>query len=178
MNSVPAACSRGTDGPSHRALYDGSDDMTGQTRWSPDGTRIAYGLELEGRAGIFVMNADGTGQTQVTNGVWDVGPVWSPDGTWLAYYSDVDADVWVVPSTGGEPRQLTSGPPFDRPEGWTPDGTGVVIQREVGNVNQTMVVPLAGGEPWPLVDRGDARVFAVLSPDGQQVAWQETITSF
>jgi TolB protein len=164
----------GDAGPARTVLYEEpTAELIGSTRLSPEGTRFAFGAEIEGRSGIFVMNADGTGRTRLTSGVWDVDPHWSPDGQWLAYYSDEDADVWVVPSAGGEPRQLTSGTPNDFPRGWTPDGTGVIIQRSTGSVNQTMIVPLAGGAPRPIIERGEASVTAALSPDGSQVAWLE-----
>lgn len=161
--------------PARTVLYEEpAAELIGDTRRSPDGARFAFGAEIEGLSGIFVMNVDGTGRTRLTSGVWDVDPYWSPDGQWLAYYSDEDSDVWVVPTAGGEPRQLTSGTPRDFPRGWTPDGTGVIIQRSAGSVNQTMIVPLAGGVPQPIVERGDAVVNAALSPDGSQVVWVES----
>ena len=35
--------------------------------WSPDGTKIAFMSERTGRRQVWVMNADGSGQTQLTN---------------------------------------------------------------------------------------------------------------
>jgi Tol biopolymer transport system component len=60
--------------------------------WSPDGTRIAFMSQTwEGAGGnyeIFVMNADGTGVTQLTDVPGDDGwPAWSPDGTRIAFSS-------------------------------------------------------------------------------------------
>ena len=49
----------------------------------------------------------------------------SPDGKWLAYDSDLNgnADIFIVPSSGGTPRQLTDDPSDDLLPDWSPDGT-------------------------------------------------------
>jgi Tol biopolymer transport system component len=50
--------------------------------WSPDGKRIAY----EAQGDIWLMNADGSGQRNLTrDGASEFGPAWSPDGTRIAY---------------------------------------------------------------------------------------------
>ena len=54
--------------------------------WSPDGTKIAYMTAVSGVYQIAVMNADGSGQTQLTNGTdssFFTG--WSPDGSRMTY---------------------------------------------------------------------------------------------
>jgi Tol biopolymer transport system component len=60
--------------------------------WSPDGKRIAFMSQTWDVAGgnyeIFVMNADGSGVTRLTNFEGDDGwPAWSPDGTRIAFSS-------------------------------------------------------------------------------------------
>jgi len=47
--------------------------------WSPDGSKIAFDSSRSGNYEIYVMNADGTGQTNVTdNPADDSAPDWSP----------------------------------------------------------------------------------------------------
>lgn len=55
--------------------------------WSPDGSRIAYKHFDDGWQ-VWVMNADGLGQTLLVNKVYGHGaPTWSPDGSKIAYSS-------------------------------------------------------------------------------------------
>ena len=60
--------------------------------WSPDGKKIAFEAG-NGYSDIFVMNADGTGQTNLTNNpaANDADdPYWSPDGKRIVFASGVD----------------------------------------------------------------------------------------
>jgi hypothetical protein len=48
--------------------------------------RIAFVSDRDGNTEIYVMNADGTGQTRLTKDPGsDWSPVWSPDGTKIAF---------------------------------------------------------------------------------------------
>ena len=50
--------------------------------------RIAFGSSRDGNAEIYVMKADGSGLTNLTNNpADDGGPVWSPDGHQIALVS-------------------------------------------------------------------------------------------
>ena len=65
--------------------------------WSRDGTKIAFTSERDGNAEIYIMNADGTQQTRLTN-TFDIDE-WatslSPDGTKIAFESDRDGN-WQI----------------------------------------------------------------------------------
>ncbi len=67
-------------------------------------SKIAFHSDRDGDDEIFVMNADGTGVTQLTdNDDWDWDPVWSPNGRQIAFASDRDGDAEVfVMSTDTE----------------------------------------------------------------------------
>ncbi len=114
--------------------------------------------------------------TQLTSNpeVFEANPTYSPDGFWILFESEAagNRDLWLMPATGGEPRQLTTDPGFDTAPSWSPDGTKVVFESDrSGSKNIWMLalddlsagaVPITAGE-W---DDGDP----VWSPDGTQIA--------
>ena len=91
---------------------------------------------------------------------------YSPDGAWIAFTGQYDGDeqVYVIPATGGVPKQLTFFPAqgplpprwgYDNQVyGWTPDGTSVVFRSlrdgwDLGD-NRLYSVPVTGGLPVAL----------------------------
>jgi TolB protein len=52
-------------------------------------------------------------------------PCWSRDGRFLAIENQRGSQIAVIPSTGGAPIQLTSGPGVHLPWDWSPDGDKV-----------------------------------------------------
>lgn len=59
-----------------RLTSDGSNE---HPRWSPDGRFITFSSTRDGTEGIYVMRADGSGQTRVSSGrARDTHPTWSP----------------------------------------------------------------------------------------------------
>src|SRR5512145_1850566 len=59
---------------------------------------------------IWIANENGSNPMRLTAHVArDAFPRLSPDGRWVAFTSDRfgNADVFLVPSNGGEPKQLT-----------------------------------------------------------------------
>ena len=113
------------DGTDQRFLADTTEGS--QLAWSPDGRRLAFADV----GGIYIINADGTGETRVaTGGDSDRSPAWSPDGTMLAYSSVGDAagGIYVMRLDGTGKTQLTTG--FgDGDPAWSPDGTRIAFAR-------------------------------------------------
>src|SRR5262245_44558557 len=65
-------------------------DEAGAT-WAPDGSKIAFASNRDGRTEIYVMNADGTDTVRLTNSTAVLGsPAWSPDGTRIAFDCTVE----------------------------------------------------------------------------------------
>ena len=104
--------------------------------WSADGKQIAYASTRSGSTEVWVMNADGSGQKQLTHGLGgrfpDANvPCWSLDGkliTFWAGYEHKYGDIWVMDPDGKNPRRIThSQPPVnsDDPR-WSPDCTKII----------------------------------------------------
>jgi dipeptidyl aminopeptidase/acylaminoacyl peptidase len=83
-------------------------------------------------------------------------PSVSPDGKWatLAVTTfEVKADkavsaLWLIPTAGGEARQLTAGVGSDSSPSWSPDGKWVAFTGKRGDaeVSQLYIIPVDGGE--------------------------------
>lgn len=117
--------SDGTD-PVCIASQDGDSSPT----WSPDGRKIAFkSATLHGgntAYDLFVMNADGSGRTRLTDTRGDErSPAWSPDGSLITYLSD--SGLKVTHPDGGHSRLLAAANPSletrEQASQWSPDGS-------------------------------------------------------
>lgn len=85
--------------------------------------QIAFFSDRDGNAEIYVMNADGTDQTRLTNNsAFDWDPDWSPDGTRIAFYSNRDGnpEICVMNADGTDQTRLTYNSADDGDPAWRP----------------------------------------------------------
>ena len=77
---------------------------------------------------IFVINADGTGLTYLTNGL---DPAWSPDGSHIVFtrWEWDPPGVFVINADGSGEEQIVAGPKAKGPR-WSPDGSRIVFTSE------------------------------------------------
>jgi Tol biopolymer transport system component len=137
--------------------------------WSPDGTKIAFEYESDGKEDIWVMNADGTGTANLTrhNSTFteSIQPSWSPDGTKLAFASGSvgDYQLHVIRADGGGEQQLTFGEQDSFSPIWSPDGTKIAFARG----RSVWVMRADGSPPIQLVSGAISLPFYVGELDWQ-----------
>ena len=103
---------------------------------SPDGSAVAFASDRSGAFEIYVVGlARGSNEIPITSdGRNNVQPAWSPDGQWIAYARNNGRGLWVVPSTGGTPRQLVDS--GSNPV-WSPDSNWIAFTTQNGLVGQS-----------------------------------------
>ena len=86
--------------------------------------KIAFESFRDGNYEIYVMNADGSGQTRLTNnGATDVWPSWSPDGSQILFSSGqtvTGLDLYVMNADGTNMRKIHEYPGLDFEASWQP----------------------------------------------------------
>ena len=102
---------------------------------APDGSRVAVVVtrreaeEDRDRSHVEAVDVATGERTPLTRGPADRSPRWSPDGRWLAFLrgDDGPAQVWLLPTAGGEARPLTEFPLGVGELAWSPDSTRVAV---------------------------------------------------
>ena len=153
--------------------------------WSPDGSRIAFMSDRDGRSNyeIYVMNADGTGQTNLTdNPDIDSNPSWSPDGSRIAFDSGRDSyEIYVTNADGSGQTRLTDSPGLDSDPAWSPDGNRIAFvscdlpepSPSEGLLHCDLSLMNAdGSNRVPLTGEGEGNNYEpTWSPDGRHIAF-------
>ena len=142
--------------------------------WSPSGSQIAFARKVGdviSKYQIFVMNADGTGQTQLSTSITvnDEHPAYSPDGGTIAFQSDrdVNTQIYSMSSGGGSATRLTNTTSNEVEPTFSPEGDLIAFARpDPGGGIFTM--PAGGGSATQVVSGAadhnpDFRAFAPLN---------------
>jgi TolB protein len=138
--------------------------------WSPDGTRLAVAA-----GPLYVMNADGSGVSQVPNVVGSVGlPTWSPDGLTIAFDCELESgnfDICSINIDGTGFMRLTSDPAWDTGAAYSPDGFTVAFATSRYGGGSTIAVMNPDGTGVGQVSASISAVRPAWSPDGTRIAF-------
>lgn len=145
--------------------------------WSPDGTRIAFhAFEPGQRAHIYLMNANGSHITRLTDEGGGAAPVWSPDGTQLAFVCqdsiDGNGDISVINADGSGQIRLTSSTARDTNPHWSPSGDQIVFESNAYQNKDIYTVTADGAELTRLTHSRGEDTNPTWSPDGQYIAFR------
>ena len=139
---------------------------------TPATDKIAFWSNRDGNDEIYVMNADGSGQTRLTNNpASDVRPAWSPDGTKIAFesYRDGNEEIYVMNADGSGQTRLTNNPGPDWTPAWSPDGTKIAFTSSRDSDLEIYVMNADGSGQTRLSNGGGTD--PAWSPDGTNIAF-------
>ncbi len=150
-------------------------DAQGGLEWARDGRALIVAsnrrsdADLRGReSDLWLVPLDGPAkQLTSTDGV-ERNPTVSPDGRTVAYVGALEVpefyvqdDLWIVPLSGGSPRNLTAR--FDRPVSdpvWADDGRSIYAQFNEDGVTRIGQFDLTGSAPKVVVrEVGGTRLY-------------------
>jgi Tol biopolymer transport system component len=147
-------------------------------RWSPDGRRISFVSSRAGSFDLFVMDADGTNVTRLTDHpANDFDPMWMPDGQSLIFSSERDSrsDLYRLWLKDRRVDRLTHHfvgraiMPNVSPDGTSVAFAAQTLQRLQFWEFQVHVLDLATGKTRALENSGGA-CWPNWSPDGRMIA--------
>jgi len=143
--------------------------------------KIAFNSYRDGNSEIYVMNADGSGQTNLTNNAADERDfAWSADGTKIAFPTDRDGnyEIYAMNPDGSGQTNLSNNPAYDVWPAWSPDGTKIAFGRRVLNVEpwgfDIIVMNADGSGQTNVTNSGLSGVwnfYPAWSPDGSKIAF-------
>jgi Tol biopolymer transport system component len=111
------------DGSNETELTSNDEPYEVDVSWAPDGMKLTYQVNppLLTSNEVFTINADGTGETNITNDLAsDAGPSWSPDGGRIAFATDRDGDfeIYTMSPSGSSLTRLTTDAATDLDPDW------------------------------------------------------------
>ncbi len=156
------------------------DFSVGPYKLSRDGARVVMGrsptplLDDSNRLELWMTDADGTHATQLTrNRLEEIDPDLSADGREVLFLANANAafepyyngGLFVVPASGGTPRRLMPGFPYDvQRAAWAPDGRAIFFAANMGVHTEVFRLDEGASAPVQLTD-GRHTIPAQPAPD-------------
>jgi Tol biopolymer transport system component len=152
--------------------------------WSPDGKFLVAVDKTSPRdhLNILSISADsGRVHTLLTQPpVFLQNPAVSPDGSWLAYVAGrgfLSQDIFVIPVSGGEPRQLTADNANIGGLAWNSSGSQIIFSSNRGGLFALWTISLSGSEPQPVRAVGGDALSPTISRHGDHLAYLRMVVN-
>jgi Tol biopolymer transport system component len=142
--------------------------------WSPDGSQIAFNSSRDGNIEIYLMNADGSNQVNLTNNSsLDGFSAWSPDGSQIAFLSNRDGnrEIYVMNADGSNQVNLTNHSDVDVSPSWSPDGSQIAFVSNRDGNHEIYVMNADGSNQVNLTNNDSVDDSMVWSLDRTQIVF-------
>jgi TolB protein len=109
--------------------------------WSSDGRQIIFSSNRVGNWDVWIMNGDGTNQTQLTKASGDnIKPRLSPDGKRIVWLSNRLGywGIWTMNADGSIPYEMVRSVADDADPCWSPDGKNILFHTRWINDHGTL----------------------------------------
>ena len=151
------------DGKHSKSIYT-SKDIFEAPNWSPDGKYLL----LNSKGKLWKLSVNGGDPVQVDSG--EIGRINNDhgitrDGKWFAISA---GQIYVLPSTGGTPKQVTTLIPSYF-HGWSPDGKTLAYCAKRGDNFDLYSISPEGGEERRLTSHPEYDDGPDYSPDGKWI---------
>ena len=183
---VPAG--GGTARPLTNAVRDAAEDL--DPSFSPDGRRLVFRGERNGRTGLWSLNLDGGGPRQLTQlsnpDGYDGNAAWAPDGRTIAFIRTIPPDssnksgrikLVLLDVDSGVTRDLSiTGlrDPFVSDPSWVNGGKEIVFVTRMPQTTRggrVWIVSAKGGQAKPVTEDSVQALFPTFSRDGRFMAY-------
>lgn len=145
-------------------------------RWL--GSKILFQSNRDGHWQIYTMNADGTGQKNISNDKFNNNFIsCSARGDLIAFVSDRDGneEIYIMKPDGKDVKRLTNDPARDIHPYITPDGKRILFNSTRDNSLNFEIysINIDGTDLKRLTKSTDEKTCARLSPDGSRIVYLE-----
>jgi Tol biopolymer transport system component len=153
----------------------------GGVSWLADGRKLLVGNGTPHSGGLDLFDIDSGHRTRLTTQGVDSLPEFSPDGKWVAFRRELTGyaqELFVMPASGGQARQLTSDARQIEGITWTADSREIVFASTRKPIEGSLWrVSVSGGQPVAISASLHSVSYAnIARQQGRRLAFNEAWT--